>query len=420
MTSSSEAAPRATGTATMEPDSRAAIDAQELDAAHTEQMNDDSNFERPRWSPPAPPPPPPPQPRRSWLDVPIARDGDERRVAGVVAGVSSAYGFDRRTTRIAVALAALVIPGLFAVYVAGMIFLPGSKDEPRTLRAIATDPRRRPLFIVLAILGLATGFGSWALWGGFGWGFALLLIGFLLWLSPNLGATATGGPDPVDGPMARSTPNASPRTKRHRRRRYPIQAVSLAVVSVGVLVIGIGNSNDWWNITRYGSLIGSMLTLIASTVAGAVINRSWLGVPMLVLLAVTSVGLVITHPNLEGDIGERTFRPITLAEAQDSQHLAVGRLTVDLTSLALDEQPLPIEASVGYGQVRVTVPADAELRIVSDLNAGHIVVNGEEILEGFHREDVTIIPALTPDGAAHTIVLDLAVGGGEIEITQAN
>ena len=80
---------------------------------------------------------------RSWIDVPIARDRTEGRIAGVVAGVSKAYGFDRRTTRLAVALGTLVIPGIIALYIAAMIFLPRTREEPRTLRAIVTDRRRR-------------------------------------------------------------------------------------------------------------------------------------------------------------------------------------------------------------------------------------------------------------------------------------
>ena len=94
-------------TATME------RDAGEPDATVTDPMNADRNSQRPPWAPPAPPPPP--RPRRSWIDVPIARDRTDGRIAGVVAGVSKAYGFDRRTTRLAVALGTLVIPGVIAL-----------------------------------------------------------------------------------------------------------------------------------------------------------------------------------------------------------------------------------------------------------------------------------------------------------------
>ena len=385
----------------------------------TEPMNADTRSERSPWSPP--PPPPPPAPRRSWLDVPIARDREHRWVAGVVAGVSRAYGFDRRTTRIAVALGALVVPGIIALYIVGIIFLPGRAEEARTLRAIATDRRRMPLLIVLGILAIATGFSSWAVWGGLGWGFALVAIGVVLWLAPNLGRSAgaqDGTPVVADGTWGSDTPTptTSRTTVRPRRRRYPIQAIALAGASVGALVAGIGNSADWWNVSTYSIVLAVLVSLTAATVVGAIVNRSWFGIPMLVVLGACTVGLAMTHPDLDGGIGERTFRPMTVAEAEDDQHLGIGRLHIDLTQVPLDEERLTVRATVGYGQIRVVVPADAELRIQSDVNAGHVVVDGDETSAGFRRDEVLTVPADSPDAARRTIVLDVGVGGGEVDV----
>lgn len=373
-----------------------------------------------RWDPPIPPPPPIPRP--SWLDVPIARDPDNRKIGGVVAGISTAYGFDRRTTRIAVAVGALVLPGIFALYIASMIFLPKRPEEASTLRAIFTERKRRPLLITLAVLAVATGFGSWAFFGGLGWGFALVAIGVVLWLAPNFGS-----------PTARQRTAATPGTPhwtydsgpmpataqaKVRRRRYPIQAIGLAAASVGALVAGIGNSADWWTVSTYGVIVGVLVTLITATIVGVVVNRSWFGVPMLLMLGAVTVGVVMTHPNLEGGIGDRTVRPTTIAEAQAPQQLGIGRLTLDLTQVPFGEQALVVDAEVGYGQVRVLVPADTEIRIVSDINAGHILINGDETAAGFRRDDVTTVPARTTTGTHHTVVLDVSVGGGEVKVTQ--
>ena len=374
-----------------------------------------------RWDPPIPPPPP--MARPSWLDVPIARDRDNRRIGGVVAGISRAYGFDRRTTRIAVAVGALFLPGVFALYIASMIFLPRRLEDASTLRAIFTERRRRPLLIVLGILAIATGFGSWAFFGGLGWGFALVAFGVVLWLAPNFGSTTprpTTFAAPGSGPQWTfdSGPTAATAPATVRRRRYPIQAIGLAAASVGALVAGIGNSADWWTVSTYGVIVGVLAALITATVVGVIVNRSWFGIPMLLMLGALTVGVVMTHPNLEGGIGDRTVRPTTVADAQIHQHLGIGRLTLDLTQVPLGEQALMVDAEIGYGQVRVLVPADTEVRIVSDINAGHIVVNGDETAAGFRRDDVTTVPARTTTGSRHTIVLDVGVGGGEVEVTQ--
>ena len=379
-----------------------------------------------RWDPPIPPPPP--SPRASWLDVPIARDMDNRKIGGVVAGISRSYGFDRRTTRIAVAVGALVLPGVFALYIASMIFLPKHPEEASSLRAIFTERRRRPLLIVLGILAVATGFGSWAFFGGLGWGFALVAAGIVLWLAPNFGST----PRTTITSASTTTPHwtfdsASVAAKPVRRRRYPIQAVALAAASVGALVAGIGNSADWWTVSIYGVILGVLIMLITATVVGVIVNRSWFGIPMLLMLGAVTTGLVMTHPNLEGGFGDRTVRPITVADAQIHQQVGIGRLTLDLTDVPLGDEPLMVNAEVGYGQIRVLVPADTEVRIVSDINAGHILVNGDEKAAGFRRDDVTTVPARAATettgttettGRHHTIVLDVSIGGGEVKVTQ--
>ena len=370
-----------------------------------------------RWDPPIPPPPPTPRP--SWLDVPIARDRDNRKIGGVVAGISRAYGFDRRTTRIAVAVGALVLPGVFALYVASMIFLPKDPEEAATLRSIFTERRRRPLLIVLGILAIATGFGSWAFFGGLGWGFALVAAGVVLWLAPNFGSRPRPNTVPASvGGQQWTFDSGTTTATKVRRRRYPIQAVGLAAASVGALVAGIGNSADWWNVSTYGVILGVLIALLAATVVGVIVNRSWFGVPMFVMLGACTVGIVMTHPNLEGGIGDRTVRPTTIADAQVHQQLGIGRLTLDLTEVPLGEQALTVDAEIGYGQVRVIVPADTEVRILSDINAGHIMINGDETAAGFRRDDVTTVPARTTTGSHHTIVLDVGVGGGEVEVTQ--
>ena len=192
--------------------------------------------------------------------------------------------------------------------------LPRTGEEPRTLRAIVTDRRRRPLMIVLGILAIATGLGSWAFWGGLGWGFGLVAIGVILWLAPNFGRGAADQAAPIvtDQPTAWATSGtlatSTTTTPHPRRRRYPIQAIGLGAAAVGALVAVIGNNADWWTVTTY-SIVTGLLTLIAATVIGAIVNRSWFGIPMLLLLGACTVGLAVTHPNLDGGIGERNLHP---------------------------------------------------------------------------------------------------------------
>lgn len=411
----------ATNAVTMEPES--------MDDQTTGEVPPPPSFPPPQGSPPPPPPPRPGQ-RASWWHVPVARDPQERRIGGVLAGVAKAYGFERRTTRIAVAVSALVVPVVLTLYIAAWILLPRTQAEAKPLSSIMTDRRKLPIVIVLGIISLATGFGSWTLFGGLGWGVGLVAVGVVLWLSPNFGsgfarADAPTGANfsPADAPVALS----NRRRQVPRLRRHPVQAAGLAVAAVGALVMSIGNGAGWWNVSTYVVTLTVLATLVASSVAGTIVNRSWLGVPGMLVLGACTIGLIVTHPNLDGGIGDRTVRPTTVAEAEQHDQVGIGRLTIDLRQVPAGEQsrtPVPVmtvDAVVGYGQIHVIVPADAEIQLVTDVNAGHVVVNDNETAAGIRRRDSVTIPArATSTGTHRTIVIDARLGGGEIRIDQSS
>jgi phage shock protein PspC (stress-responsive transcriptional regulator) len=121
--------------------------------------------------------------------VPVFRDPDDNVLGGVVSGVSQAYGFDRRTTRLALVIAGLVLPIVVLVYIVAWILLPDGRDQAQPLEDIVRDKRRFPLYAALALLVLVGGIGSlgsWLVFGDFPWGVGLVAIGVLLWMAPGL------------------------------------------------------------------------------------------------------------------------------------------------------------------------------------------------------------------------------------------
>lgn len=150
-----------------------------------------------------------------------------------------------------------------------------------------------------------------------------------------------------------------------------MQALGLAGAALTALVMGVGNSADWWYATVFSIVVTVLAILVGATVVGAVVNRSWFGVPMLAMLLAVSAGLLITHPNLDGGFGDRELKPVTIIDAQHIERLGGGRLTIDLTALPSSEQSVTIDAEVGYGQIRPYVPADFELRLVTRVGAGY-------------------------------------------------
>ncbi|HEY4610744.1 MAG TPA: PspC domain-containing protein [Ilumatobacteraceae bacterium] len=399
--------------------------------------------------PPFAPPPPPPPPSTPWYRVRVARDQPHKKIGGVVAGISRAYGFDVKTTRIAVAISALIFPAVIIAYLAALILLPDRIEDSVPLRDIVTNRRRLPLAIVLGVVIALAAFGSlgtWFVFGGFGWGFALIALGVVLWAAPHLGTRTPAPPPPPVMPMATTAtgertatlpppsmsaeaPEAMPGTvttvdgamppdvTAPRRRRFPIGAISFLVASTLGIVAAVGDAFDWWNTDIFGVTMAILGILAVGAIASSIFNRSWLVGIVAVPIMGVMVSLAIVHPNLNGGVGERTFRPVTTGELSQAQHLGVGRLTVDLTDVPLGTATVDASAEVGMGLLRVVVPEDAELVIDSHVGAGVVTLDDEELAAGFrHDDERTVVPSSASEGQHGTIMLDLDVGAGQIAI----
>ena len=366
-----------------------------------------------------------------WWEVPVARDRDNGRLGGVVAGLARAYGFDIKTTRIAVAIATLVLPVFALVYAVAWGLLPERLENAAALRAVITDRRRLPLMLAIAIVIVAGGlgsFGSWFFFGGPSWGVGLIALGLLLWIMPKARTTHIDGGAPESNvglhPPTTLSPTAMPVTTLPivvpRRRRKPIAAIAILASLTYVLITAIGSASGWWTSSVFWVILVFLAIVIAGIFVDGIVNQRWLGIPVAVLLMGLVGGLLITQPNLNGGVGARTVAPTTVAAAEHHEKLAAGELTIDLNHLP-NTKMLHVSAEVGYGRLHVIVPRYSTLVINSDLGAGHVVLDGHEIANGIHQRDHrTYTPTgLTESGRA-SLVLDLSIGGGEIAIDRAN
>jgi phage shock protein PspC (stress-responsive transcriptional regulator) len=423
------------------------------------------------------PPPGSERPRVPWYRLPVFRDTSDDMLGGVISGISQAYGFDRRTTRIALVLAAFVLPVLILVYVIAWILLPDSADRAQPLADILGDRRRFPLYVALGLVVIAGGIGSlgsWFVFGDFPWGVGLVALGVLLWAAPSLrsgrarhgrpptaagpGSSASGtstsatsttfplpaaadvttASDAIDGApdLASSTddtlvdptfagigstghggtvlvPPAMP--ERPRRRRRPIGSISLLGVIAFVGIASAGDAIDWWNIPVLAVVVTSIIVLALGLAVSTIVNRAWFFVPIVLLLAATAGLLIAADPSLDGGIGERTSRPSTVADAQIVHDIALGELTLDLVDVPLDlDTPVRVVAEVGVGRLHVIVPAGATLMVTSDMGAGEVLIGDRQVVDGIRQQDLRTIAAIGDERG--TIELDLRVGIGQIDI----
>ena len=387
---------------------------------------------------PLPPPvPPPPGTTASWWLTPVARDPDAGHAGGVVAGLCRSYGFDLKTTRIALVIASLVLPAILLLYIAAWVLLPPRPEQAVPLRDVVVDRRRLPLMVAIGIalaVGSLGSFGSWFLFGGLPWGVGLIALGVLLWAAPNIAwRSRTDVPVQPLPPMGsgagrRSAPTTYaplgipplPEPPRPVRRRIPVVPIAIVVAWTMVAIASIGDAVGWWDAPVLGITIAFLAILQAGIVLGAIVNRSWIGVPFFLLLAVPMTFLLITQPNLDGGIGKRTHAPTTIEQAQQPQSLGVGELTLDLTGVPAAEGSLAVRAEVGIGRLHVIVPDDAVIEVTTELGGGHVVIEGDEISSGLRQSaERTDVPSVSSNADRRVVALDLEVGAGEIAVDRS-
>jgi phage shock protein PspC (stress-responsive transcriptional regulator) len=447
-----------TGTATIDPDpndpdpNESDLNESDVDLTDDEPSSSEQAQDPTRGLPPAFAPPPPPPPKTPWWQVRVARDAENKKVGGVIAGLSRAYGFDVKTTRIAVAIATLIFPAILALYIAAMILLPDRYEDAAPLRDVVTDRKRMPLVIVIGIILVAASvgsFGTWFLFGGFGWGFALIALGVVLWAVPSFTRSAKPATEVADNPPAGAGPltssfappraatspttpptppatpfdttRAAPQPEVPRRRRFPIAAVAFLVATTVGMVAAIGDALNWWDTNVLGVTITVLIILGVGAIASVAINQFWVAAPFAILFLGLAAVLLVVQPNLNGGIGERRMTPVQASELAGTEQLAIGELTIDLTEVPLGEQPLAVSAEVGIGQLRVIVPDSAVLRVESHLGAGVLTLDDDQLTKGVRQDDTrTIEPSATVEGQTSTIELDLEVGAGVIDIDRSS
>jgi phage shock protein PspC (stress-responsive transcriptional regulator) len=368
-----------------------------------------------------------PRPRR------LVREPDDRKIAGVCAGLADRLGVDVSLVRLgAVVLAVFTPVGLIAYLVAWAIVPERRPDEPRVLAPPADLPRlgRIPLWL-LALAGVALVWtlsdGSWWPWWPNGPVIALALVGLGVWLlvrdddhkdPPHPGGPpgsgAPGGPsgasdtlgvrsttlhagfaEPLDpsegaGPPGEFTPPVSPwwsgaETETPSGVATPAgpPAASegpgrshVALAFVGLLLIAAGvawllHVLDLLSLSLRDSLAAGLVIIGLGLVAAAWRGRAWSLVVLGVLFASTIALAEVVNVPFDAGAGDRLVVVDTRGELAD-QELFAGALTLDLRRAPLSDGPHTVDAAVGMGKLRVIVPRDASVEVDARVKAGNI------------------------------------------------
>jgi hypothetical protein len=210
------------------------------------------------------------------------------------------------------------------------------------------------------------------------------------------------------------TPPAAPKERSVLGR----VTLSVALVVVGLLV--------GWNAATDSDVPGRIVFAAAlgvvglGLVVGAVAGRArGLVVWGVLLTALASVAAVVPDVPMNGGIGDRTWRPATVADLRSEYQLGIGDMELDLSRLDLtDAGRLRVDVRQGVGDMTVVIPDDVVVRIDADVQGGELRLPDLEPTDGTDVSERVVVPEGSSRGSA-VLVVDAELGLGSMEVRRA-
>src|SRR6185312_13590244 len=258
----------------------------------------------------------------------LYRSRDERVIGGVCGGLAEYFGIDPLIIRI-VAIALVFAGGAgFLAYLAAWLLVPSVDGEP-----VAPGLAGRSATIagtVLLVLAIFTILPFWnGPFGDWSWSGPLLSLVVLGLAGLGIWWVASG-----EHPAASGT--------RDVVRRAGFGVALLAVC--GLLAIA-----GAWATAAGGGTIVAVVVIVAGLwlVAGAFLGGArWLILPALALALPAGV-VSAANLDVDGGVGDRTYRPVAAGEVRDSYRLGIGELVVDLRNADLPPGDHHIRVEIG-------------------------------------------------------------------------
>jgi phage shock protein PspC (stress-responsive transcriptional regulator) len=347
--------------------------------------------EDPRASQDPPPPPPPPadqaptqplgpEPRR------LLRSRSNRVIGGVCGGLGRYFNVDPILFRIGAIALALVGGAGVLLYLAALVLIPNE-----TAGAAAQPPaegRSRALTIALVVLVLLVAW-PFLLGGGVIAAAILFPLAFLVAAGVLVWWMVSGeGPSGDAGDIARR-----------------------AALGIGVLILcGVIALGGAWAAAAGGGIVVGVLVVASglAILAGAFLKPvRWLILPA-VTLALSAGAVAAAGIDLDGGVGDKTYRPASAIDLRDRYELGIGQLEIDLRDTDLPAGDRPLRLDVGVGEARVIVPED--VCVVTDADVGLGAVRVFERDSGGIDVGVLDEPDASPDTTRLMVNADVGVG----------
>lgn len=379
----------------------------------------------------------------------LERRRDGRVIGGVSQGVAHYFGIDAVLVRIGFVIAAFFGGAGVIAYVAGWLLIP-EEGETTSIGERALRERRWARLAGIALIAIAVSSVMRPLWwfGGHAF-FAVLLIGAGVFLlspaftehertdaPPTLPTPATPAtpvtpaamqttmPTPVSTTPPPPTtpvdiafaPNPPPQPASPRRRRGGLGALTFGILLIGAGVTGLALASGA-SIEPANAFAVGLLVVGAALVVSTWVGRSFVLIPLgVVLVVLMSVSTVIDVP-ITGGIGEKRVHPQSVAELHPEYHHGIGEMRLDLVDVDFARgSNYEVEATVGIGHLLVRLPRGVTVEIHGHAGAGEVRVLDDHD-EGLRVDRDTTLTA-AGENPPH-LVLDLQVGVGQVEVQDA-
>ncbi|HBJ73153.1 MAG TPA: hypothetical protein DDY88_05495 [Actinobacteria bacterium] len=409
------------------------------------------------------PPLPPPRVRPA-----LRRSRNDKVLGGVASGFGRWIGIDPVVVRVVLVVLAIFGGSGVLLYAIGWLFIPlegeSQSEVEQFIDRHRNDEERAkfpPLLIIPAViigvivLGSLVSAGPWGgWWSSGGWLLLLACGGIVIWLMNRNGlvgtsntsndASAAGASAFVQAPatgegQADATtgfahggagdypsyvaPVPAPIPPRPPRPRSYLGAATLSLAIIVVGVLSTASIAEAYTIEPVAIMAAGLGVLGLGLLIGTFFGRAlWLLSLAIPLALVTLLAAAIpSNLTLNDGVGERSWRPVTVAQASVPFRLTLGDATLDLTALQVPADPaavVPISAYLGVGDLRVIVPAGMNVELDASVGLGELKVVGYPASTGKDNQVVTSIPAMSLQPAP-TIHLVTTMSIGTMEVSRA-
>lgn len=343
----------------------------------------------------------------------LVRTSDGRWLGGICAGLGRYFDINPLVYRIAfVALALAGGTGLL-LYLAAYLVIPDEHaDESIAVEAMRTRRDQPWLLLGVGVLGFGALFAltEASFWPGNGnfWFAAVLAGAALVWWRVSSRDRSAHTAPAVDG----TAPAAAVTTRPPKRPSLfaPVAGALLAASGVFGLLAALGV----YDVDLEVAFAAGVVMVGAAVAIGAMTQRRVGALVLVGLVLLAAFGVAAATPvSISAGAGEKIERPLTVVALEPSYELGLGSLDLDLRAVELPPGTTSIDASVGVGELVITVPEGVALEIDAHAGAGEIDVLGE-LDDGFDVDRTLSVAGPTPDSPL--LQLEADVGFGAIEV----